>query len=58
MYPLKGDRDGICSITVNGNWCITFELLDANAYILNYGLWNAKQQINLTNVHAVNFAVI
>ncbi|MBU2871045.1 HigA family addiction module antitoxin [Colwellia sp. E2M01] len=23
----------------------------------NYDLWHAKQQINLTNVHAVNFAV-
>jgi addiction module HigA family antidote len=23
----------------------------------NYDLWHAKQQINLTNVHVVNFAV-
>ena len=23
----------------------------------NYDLWHAKQQINLTNVHSVNFAV-
>ena len=23
----------------------------------NYDLWHAKQQINLTNVHLVNFAV-
>ncbi|WP_277749272.1 type II toxin-antitoxin system RelE/ParE family toxin [Marinomonas rhizomae] len=32
----EGSRDGIWSITVNGNWCITFEFVDGNAYILNY----------------------
>jgi proteic killer suppression protein len=36
LYPLKGNRDGIWSITVNGNWRITFEFIDGNAYILNY----------------------
>ena len=36
LPPLKGDRDGIWSITVNGNWRITFEFIDGNAYILNY----------------------
>jgi len=36
LHPLKGDRDGIWSITVNGNWRITFEFIDSNAYILNY----------------------
>ncbi|MFA0034690.1 type II toxin-antitoxin system RelE/ParE family toxin [Vibrio sp. 10N.261.49.A12] len=36
LHPLKGDRDGIWSITVNGNWHITFEFIDGNAYILNY----------------------
>ncbi|WP_104041783.1 type II toxin-antitoxin system RelE/ParE family toxin [Vibrio hyugaensis] len=36
LHPLKGDRDGIWSITVNGNWRITFEFVDGNAYILNY----------------------
>lgn len=36
LHPLKGDRDGIWSITVNGNWRITFEFIDGNAYILNY----------------------
>ncbi|MDD9197596.1 type II toxin-antitoxin system RelE/ParE family toxin, partial [Aliivibrio sp. S3MY1] len=36
LHPLKGDRDGIWSITVNGNWRVTFEFVDGNAYILNY----------------------
>jgi len=36
LHPLKGNRDGIWSITVNGNWRITFEFINANAFILNY----------------------
>ena len=36
LHPLKGVRTGIWSIAVNGNWRITFEFQDGNAYILNY----------------------
>jgi proteic killer suppression protein len=36
LHPLKGERKGIWSITVNGNWRITFEFIDGNAYIVNY----------------------
>jgi len=36
LHSLKGSRDGIWSITVNGNWRVTFEYTDGNAYILNY----------------------
>lgn len=36
LHPLKGNRDGIWSITVNGNWRLTFEFINGNAYILNY----------------------
>ncbi len=36
LHPLKGDRKGIWSITVNGNWRITFEFIGADAYIVNY----------------------
>ena len=36
LHLLKGNSDGIWSITVNGNWRITFEFIDGNAYILNY----------------------
>lgn len=36
LHPLKGNRSGIWSISVSGNWRITFEFRDGNAYILNY----------------------
>jgi len=36
LHPLKSNRDGVWSITVNGNWRVTFEFKDGNAYILNY----------------------
>ena len=36
LHPLKGDREGIWSISVNGNWRVTFEFMDGNAFILNY----------------------
>jgi proteic killer suppression protein len=36
LHLLKWNRDGVWSITVNGNWRITFEFIDGNAYILNY----------------------
>lgn len=36
LHSLKGNREGIWSITVNGNWRITFEFTEGNAYILNY----------------------
>lgn len=36
LHSLKGNRKGTWSITVSGNWRITFEFIDGNAYILNY----------------------
>ncbi|MEQ3696106.1 MAG: type II toxin-antitoxin system RelE/ParE family toxin [Pseudomonadales bacterium] len=36
LHALKGTRDGIWSISVNGNWRITFEFKDGNVFILNY----------------------
>ncbi len=36
LHPLKGDRQGIWAITVNGNWRLTFEFSDGNAYVLDY----------------------
>jgi proteic killer suppression protein len=36
LHSLKGSRDEIWSITVNGNWRMTFEFIDGNAFILNY----------------------
>lgn len=34
LHPLKGEA--IWSVSVNGNWRITFQFQDGNAYILNY----------------------
>ncbi|EHD9191502.1 type II toxin-antitoxin system RelE/ParE family toxin [Salmonella enterica] len=36
LHPLTGNRKGIWSITVTGNWRITFKLLDGDVYIVNY----------------------
>lgn len=36
LHRLKGERKNIWSITVNGNWRITFEFIDGDAYIVNY----------------------
>jgi len=36
LHLLKGDRKGQWAISVNGNWRITFEFRESNAYIVNY----------------------
>jgi proteic killer suppression protein len=36
LHSLKGGRAGIYSISVNGNWRVTFEFVEGNAYIINY----------------------
>lgn len=36
LHSLKGGRHGRWSITVNGNWRMTFEFLDGNAHVLDY----------------------
>ncbi|MCD6585456.1 MAG: type II toxin-antitoxin system RelE/ParE family toxin [Desulfobacteraceae bacterium] len=36
LHPLKGNRKNIWSIEVSGNWRVTFQFKDSNAYILNY----------------------
>jgi proteic killer suppression protein len=36
LHPLTGDRQGQWSITVTGNWRITFELSEGDVYIVNY----------------------
>ncbi len=36
LHELKGDKKGIWSIAVNGNWRITFEFINGDAYIVNY----------------------
>ncbi len=36
LHPLKGKLKGLWSISVNGNWRLTFEFHDGNVYILDY----------------------
>ena len=36
LHPLKGNRKGLWSITVNGNWRLTFEFEEGHVYIVNY----------------------
>ena len=36
LHPLKDELAGRWAITVNGNWRLTFEFRDGNAYVLDY----------------------
>lgn len=36
LHALKGEMHGRWSISVNGNWRLTFEFLEGNAYVLDY----------------------
>jgi proteic killer suppression protein len=36
LHPLKGELAGRWSITVAGNWRVTFEFREGNAYVLDY----------------------
>lgn len=36
LHLLKGNLADRWSITVNGNWRVTFEFRDGNAYVLDY----------------------
>ena len=36
LHPLKGRATNRWSISVSGNWRLTFEFRDGNAYVLDY----------------------
>ena len=36
LHPLKGSRKGFWSISVSGNWRVTFQFIDGNVYIVDY----------------------
>jgi proteic killer suppression protein len=36
LHPLKGKLKGRWSISVNGNWRLTFEFTDGNVFVLDY----------------------
>lgn len=35
LHPLKGAKKNLYSLRVSGNWRMTFEFVDGDAYILN-----------------------
>lgn len=36
LHPLKGSERGRWSVWVNGNWRLTFEFSEGQAYVLDY----------------------
>jgi proteic killer suppression protein len=36
LHPLKGRLKGRWSVSVSGNWRVTFEFREGNAYVLDY----------------------
>ncbi len=36
LHPLKGSRKSIWSISISGNWRLTFKFENGNAHIVNY----------------------
>jgi proteic killer suppression protein len=36
LHPLKGKRKGIWSVSVSGNWRVTFRFAQGNAHVVNY----------------------
>ena len=36
LHPLKGKRSGYWSISVSGNWRLTFQFDEGNVFVLNY----------------------
>ncbi len=36
FHELKGNKKGTWSISVSGNWRVTFEFIDGNIFIVNY----------------------
>ena len=36
LHPLKGELRGRWAVSVSGNWRLTFEFKDGNAYVLDY----------------------
>ncbi|MBD2560364.1 type II toxin-antitoxin system RelE/ParE family toxin [Nostoc linckia FACHB-391] len=36
LHQLKGDRKNEWSVKVSGNWRVTFQFEDGNAYVVDY----------------------
>ena len=36
LHELKGDKEGLYSVKVSGNWRVFFKFFDGDAYIVDY----------------------
>jgi toxin HigB-1 len=45
LHELKGDQEGIWSVTVSGNWRITFRFTDGNAHGVDLVDYHLEEQI-------------
>jgi proteic killer suppression protein len=36
LHKLSGDKKGLYAVNVSGNWRISFEFIEGDAYIVNY----------------------
>lgn len=36
LHQLKGDKQDLWSVTVNGNWRVTFYFVEQDAYLVDY----------------------
>jgi proteic killer suppression protein len=36
FHALTGDKKGLYTAQISGNWCITFEFKNGDAYIVNF----------------------
>ena len=36
LHALKGREQGVWSVSVNGNWRVTFQFEDGNAHLIDY----------------------
>lgn len=36
LHPLKGNMKGLWSVTVSGNWRVTFRFENGDAYVVDY----------------------
>ena len=43
LHPLKGDKKDMWSVTVNGNWRMTFYFEDEDAYLVDYNYYDQKK---------------
>ena len=40
LHQLKGDKEGMFSVKVSGNWRVFFEFTNGNAYIVDYDAYH------------------